>query len=261
MRNALRYQFAGFLKGYKIMSRINGFVGRRNFLKIAGIGSLGVGVTAASGALFKQEPAIADNPPSAVKPKPVTPDAALKNLIEGNNRFVVNKRLYPRQSKSRLEETSLGQYPFAAILGCADSRVPAEIVFDQGLGDLFVVRVAGNVVSPETIGSLEFSTAVLGAQLIVVLGHAKCGAVSAAVKGTPLPGRIGSFVEEIKPAVEIARNKPGNLEDNAIIANVQYQAQRLAESSTILKGLIKEGKLKIVGGRYDLATGKVTIVT
>ncbi|MBD2568587.1 carbonic anhydrase [Anabaena lutea] len=243
------------------MSKINGFVGRRNFLKLAGVGSLGIGVTAASTILLKGEPAIADNPPTSVKPQPISPDAALKSLVAGNQRFVEGKRLNPHQSKSRLQETALAQYPFAAILGCADSRVPAEIVFDQGLGDLFVVRVAGNVVSPTAIGSLEFSTAVLGAQLIVVLGHAKCGAVAAAIKGDPLPGRIGTFVEEIKPAVESVRNKTGNLEENSIIANVQYQAQNLAESSTILSGLIKEGKLKIVGGRYDLATGKVTIVT
>lgn len=242
------------------MSKINGFVGRRNFLKLAGVGSLGIGVTAASTILLKGEPAIADNPPTSVKPQPISSDAALKSLVAGNQRFVEGKRLNPHQSKLRLEETAVAQYPFAAILGCADSRVPAEIVFDQGLGDLFVVRVAGNVASPTAIGSLEFCTAVLGAQLIVVLGHAKCGAVSAAIKGDPLPGRIGVFVEEIKPAVESVRNKTGNLEENSIIANVQYQAQNLAESSTILRGLIKEGKLKIVGGRYDLATGKVTIV-
>ncbi|MBD2383854.1 carbonic anhydrase [Cylindrospermum sp. FACHB-282] len=243
------------------MSRINGFVGRRNFLKLAGVGSIGIGATAAAGTvLWKGEPAIADNPSTAVKPQPVTPQAALKSLVEGNQRFVNGKRLNPNQSKLRLQETSVAQYPFAAVLGCADSRVPAEMIFDQGLGDLFVVRVAGNVVSPEAIGSLEFGTAVLGAQLILVLGHSKCGAVSAAVKGDPLPGRISSFVEEIKPAVENARSKTGNIEDNSVIANVQYQAERLAESSTILRSLIKEGKLKIAGGRYDLATGKVTLV-
>ena len=139
--------------------------------------------------------------------------------------------------------------------------MPAEIVFDQGLGDLFVVRVAGNVASPTVIGSLEFASAVLGSQLIVVLGHARCGAVSAAVKGDPLPGRIGVVVEEIKPAVERVRLKTGDLEQNSITANVQYQAEKLAESSTILAGLIKQGKLRIVGGQYDLATGKLSLVT
>jgi carbonic anhydrase len=248
-----------------LMTRINGFVGRRNFLKLVGVGSLGIGATAgAGGLLWRPDLAVAQQPSNSnvvQKPQPVNPQAALKRLTEGNQRFVEGKRLNPNQSKLRLQETSVAQYPFAAILGCADSRVPAEIVFDQGLGDLFVVRLAGNVASQTAIGSLEFSTAVLGAQLIVVLGHAKCGAVAAAIKGEPLPGRIGTFVEEIKPAVETARTKTGNLEENSIIANVQYQAQRLKESSTILRNLIKENKLQIVGGRYDLATGKVTLVT
>ncbi|AFZ22950.1 carbonic anhydrase [Cylindrospermum stagnale PCC 7417] len=243
------------------MSRINGFVGRRNFLKLAGVGSIGIGATAAGSVLWKQEEAVAQKPATSVqKPQAVNPDAALKSLVEGNQRFIDGKRLNPNQSKFRLQETSVAQYPFAAVLGCADSRVPAEIVFDQGFGDLFVTRLAGNVASPETIGSLEYATAVLGVQLIIVLGHASCGAVLAAVEGKPLPGRISSFVEEIKPAVEKAKTKTGNLENNSIIANVQYQAARLAEGSTILGQLIKEGKLKIVGGFYDLAVGKVTLV-
>jgi carbonic anhydrase len=175
--------------------------------------------------------------------------------------YLEGKRQNPNQSRLRLQETSVAQYPFASILGCADSRVPGEIVFDQGLGDLFVVRVAGNVASQTAIGSLEFSTAVLGSQLIVVVGHSRCGAVIAAAKGDPLPGRIGVFVEKIKPAVNRVRAKTGDLEENSIIANVQYQAEKLAESSTILRGLINEGKLKIVGGRYDLTSGKFTIVT
>lgn len=244
------------------MSKINGFVGRRNFLKLVGIGSATIGATAIGSTLLSEEPALAQKPTTTeTKPQPVNPQAALKRLMEGNKRFIDGKRLNPNQSKLRLQETSVAQYPFAAILGCADSRVPAEIVFDQGLGDLFVVRVAGNVASQTAIGSLEFATAVLGAQLIVVVGHAKCGAVIAATKSDPLPGRIGVFVEEIKPAVERVRNKTGSLEENAIIANVQYQAEKLAESSTILRGLIKEGKLQIVGGRYDLASGKVTLLT
>ncbi|WP_413201306.1 carbonic anhydrase [Nostoc piscinale] len=241
------------------MSKINGFVGRRNFLKIAGVGS--IGASAAATSLLKGEPAVAQQKPDTdVKPEPVNPGTALKRIIEGNQRFVEGKRLNPNQSRLRLQETAVAQYPFASILGCADSRVPAEIVFDQGLGDLFVVRVAGNVASQTAIGSLEFATSVLGSQLIVVVGHAKCGAVSAAIQGAPLPGRIGVFVEEIKPAVESVRHKTGSLDENSIIANVQYQVARLSESSTILKGLVKEGKLKIVGGRYDLTTGKFTLV-
>jgi carbonic anhydrase len=245
------------------MSKINGFVGRRDFLKWAGVGGFGLAATTAGSLLWTPEPAVAQKPATTTqsKPQPVSPDEALKKLMEGNARFVEGKRQNPNQSRMRLQETVVAQYPFAAVLGCADSRVPAEIVFDQGLGDLFVVRVAGNVASQTAIGSLEFATAVLGAQLIMVLGHSKCGAVSAAIKGDPLPGRIGVFVEEIKPAVEKVRLKTGDIEENSIIANVQYQATNLAESSTILGGLIKQGKLKIAGSRYDLATGKVTLLT
>ncbi|BDA66699.1 Twin-arginine translocation pathway signal [Calothrix sp. PCC 7716] len=246
------------------MTRINGFVGRRNLLKLAGIGGAGIAASAVtSGLLLNGEEAEAQTTPTKTekRPKPVSPDEALKKLLRGNERFVAGKRANPNQSQLRLLETSVAQYPYASILGCADSRVPAEIVFDQGLGDLFVVRVAGNVASQTAIGSLEFSSAVLGSQLIVVLGHAKCGAVVAAVKGDPLPGRIGIFVEEIKPAVESVRQKTGDLEKNSIIANIQYQVKKLPETSTILGNLVKEGKLKIVGGIYDLSSGKVTLVT
>jgi carbonic anhydrase len=246
------------------MTRINGFVGRRNLLKLAGIGGAGIAASAVtSGLILSGEEAEAQTNPTTTtnKPRPVTPEEALQKILRGNERFVAGKRSNPNQSKLRLLETSAAQYPYASILGCADSRVPAEIVFDQGLGDLFVVRVAGNIASQTAIGSLEFSSAVLGSQLIVVLGHAKCGAVVAAVKGDPLPGRIGVFVEEIKPAVESVRQKTGDLEKNSIIANIQYQVKRLPETSTILGGLVKEGKLKIVGGIYDLSSGKVTIVT
>jgi carbonic anhydrase len=243
--------------------RINGFVGRRNFLKLVGVGSAGIAATSSMGSIIlNDEEAVAQKPSTpAKKPQSVSPDTALKQLLDGNKRFVEGKRAAPNQSHLRLQETAVAQYPFASILGCADSRVPAEIVFDQGLGDLFVVRVAGNISSQTAIGSLEFSTAVLGSQLIVVLGHAKCGAVIAAIKNEPLPGRIGVFVEEIKPAVESVRFKTGDLEKNSIISNVQYQVKKLAESSTIIGGLIKEGKLKIVGGLYDLSSGKVTLVT
>lgn len=244
------------------MSGINGFVGRRNFLKLLGIGSAGV---AASGLILNEEEVVAQlSKPQAApekKVQPVSPTEALQKLLRGNERFVNGKRENPNQSRARLMETSVAQYPYASILGCADSRVPSELLFDQGLGDLFVVRVAGNVGSQTAIGSLEFASAVLGSQLIMVLGHTKCGAVLAAIKNEPLPGRIGVFVEEIKPAIESVREKTGDIEKNSMIANVQYQVKKLSESSTILGGLVKEGKLKIVGGVYELTTGKVTLVT
>ena len=195
------------------------------------------------------------------RPQPTSPDAALARLLEGNQRFVDEMCQNPQRSGSRLQETAFAQYPFAAILGCGDSRVPTEIIFDQGLGDLFVIRVAGNVASQTVIGSLEFATSVLRTQLVVVVGHSGCNAVAAAVKGELLPGRIGGFVEDIKPAVARVKDKTGDLEENAVIANIQYQAQKLAESSAILADLIQAGKLKIVGGQYDLQTGKFAIVT
>ncbi|MBE9193149.1 carbonic anhydrase [Gloeocapsopsis crepidinum LEGE 06123] len=203
--------------------------------------------------------ALAANPPE--KPQSVSPDAALQRLLEGNQRFVDGAYQNLQQSQSRFQETASAQYPFASILGCADSRVPTEIIFDQGVGDLFVIRLAGNVASQTAIGSLEFATSVLGTQLIVVVGHSDCGAVAAAVKGELLPGQIGGFLENIKPTVARVKDKTGDLKANTVIANIQYQAQKLAESSTILAGLIQAGKLKIVGGQYDLRTGKFTIVT
>lgn len=242
------------------MSRINGFVGRRHLLKLAGVGGVGL---ASAGSVFLSTQQTAEPQPAATqeKPRPVSPDAALKRMLEGNKRFVQQKNQQPNQSRLRLQEVALAQYPFVAMLSCADSRVPVEIIFDQGFGDLFVVRMAGNVVSPTTVGSLEFSTAVLGTQLIMVLGHERCGAVAAAVKGDPLPGRIGTFVEDIKPAVARVKAKAGDPVENAVVANVQYQVELLKDTSVMLKQFIQEGKLKIVGGRYDLDTGAVTIVT
>lgn len=245
------------------MSRINGFIGRRNLLKLAGASGLGLAATSAGGFLWGAQEAVVPQSAQAQaqgRPPAVDADTALKRLLEGNKRFVEDKR-QNLEAKLRLQETAAAQFPFASVLGCADSRFPAEIVLDQGLGDLFVVRVAGNVASQTAIGSLEFSTAVLGTQLILVIGHERCGAVAAAVEGNPLPGRIGVFVEDIKPAVRRVRNRPGDAVDNAVIANIQYQVEKLKETSTILSNLLREGKLKIVGGRYDLDSGELLIVT
>ncbi|MEH2306389.1 carbonic anhydrase [Nostoc sp.] len=240
------------------MSRINGFVGRRDFLKFASV--VGIAATAFGDSFWNREQtAIADIHP--VSSNPVSPNEAIKRLLDGNQRFINQKRQYPDQSLEHLRLVAKAQYPFAAILGCADSRVPAEIVFDQGLGDLFVVRVAGNVVSDIVIGSLEYSTTVLGSQLIVVLGHKRCGAVAEAIKNEPLPGRIGLIIEGIKPSVERVKLRTGDNMQNAVIANIQYQTEKLQESSTILAKLLSEGKLKIVGACYDIDTGKVKIIT
>ena len=244
------------------MTRKNEFVGRRNLLKLVGVGGASLAVTSAAGNfIWGAQSAIAQPAKLENKPQPVDPNQALQRLLEGNQRFVNGKRQNPNQSRFRLQETAVAQYPFASILGCADSRVPAEIVFDQGLGDLFVVRLAGNVVSPTATGSLEFATSVLGSQLIIVLGHERCGAVQAALKSDLLPGRIGTFVEDIKPALNGIKAQSNDAVNEAVIANVRYQVKLLRESSSILSQLVQDGKLKIVGGRYDLDTGAVTLVT
>ncbi|BAZ01537.1 carbonic anhydrase [Tolypothrix tenuis PCC 7101] len=228
---------------------------RRNLLKL-GAGAVSSGVLAAGlGANLAAPERV-----SAQDKKEITPDAALKELLDGNDRFVKAKKRNPHQSLKRLQEVAKGQNPFASILGCADSRVPSEIVFDQGLGDLFVCRVAGNIATPEETGSLEFGSLVLGSKLILVLGHERCGAVDATIKGAAVPGEIGSLLAAIKPGVEQSQGKPGDKLENACKANVLVQIEKL-KSSPVLAGLIKENKLKIVGGYYDLDTGKVSLVS
>lgn len=175
-------------------------------------------------------------------------------LSEGNKRFVRGEALAPHRNLQRLQEVAALQSPFAVFLGCADSRVPVEIVFDQGFGDLFVTRIAGNIATPEIIGSLEFATLVLGAKIIYVLGHTSCGAVTAAMKREPVPGQISSLFQYLRPAVKLS----GNDLDRAIRENVLNQALTIAEASPVIAALIDEGKLKVAGGVYDLATGIVT---
>ncbi|MEG3920979.1 carbonic anhydrase [Microcoleus sp. POL10_C6] len=225
---------------------------RRNSLKFVA-GAIGTGILAAgAGADFAApEPAIAQND--------LTPDGALQKLMDGNKRFVERKRQSPNQDLPRLVEVAKSQKPFAAILGCADSRFPSEIIFDQGLGDLFVCRVAGNVATPEEIGSLEFGTLVLGAKVLVVIGHKRCGAVDATIKGAQVPGQIGSLLDAIKPAVESSKSQAGDKLENASKANVVLQANKL-KASPVISQLIAENKLKVVGGYYDLDTGAVNIL-
>lgn len=191
----------------------------------------------------------------------LTPDEALSKLMEGNQRFVTNRRLNPNQDSVRIRQVATGQAPFAAILSCADSRVAPEIVFDQGIGDLFVVRVAGNIAITEDIASEEFAVGVLKAPLLVVLGHERCGAVQAALEtATELPGVIESLVYAIRPAVTASEGKSGDRLTNAIKENVRLQVQRLQTSSVIAKA-VAEGKLKVVGAYYDLDTAEVSLVS
>jgi carbonic anhydrase len=187
----------------------------------------------------------------------LSPAEALEFLYQGNRRFAAGASLEPNRDLARLREIADGQTPFAAFLGCADSRVPVEIIFDQGFGDLFVTRIAGNVATSENIGSLEFGTQVLGAKVLFVLGHTNCGAVAATTKREPVPGQISSLFQYIRPAVRSV----GNNLDDAVRANVRLQAQTLAEASPVIAERIRTGKLIVAGGIYDLTTGLVTPVS
>ena len=193
---------------------------------------------------------------SLVKPPDLTPDEVLDLLMQGNERFVAGKVAPPQRNLARLQEVLAGQAPVAVFLGCADSRVPVEIVFDQGVGDLFVARVAGNIATPEIIGSLEFGTAVLGAKVLFVLGHTSCGAVAASLSGKEVPGQISTLFQHLRPAVRAANGDAAI----AVRENVRHQANLVAESSPVIARLVREGKLRVAGGVYDLATGRVNPV-
>jgi len=230
---------------------------RRSLFKF-GAGAIGTGVMTAG--LGSNLLAAEKKAPVAPAEDDITPDKALQELLDGNDRFVKSKRRNPHQTHSRLVEVAKSQKPFASILGCADSRVPSEIVFDQGLGDLFVCRIAGNIATTQQIGSLEFGSLVLGSKVIMVMGHERCGAVDAAIKGAQVPGQIGSLLEAIKPSVEKSKEEAGDKLENACRANILAQVEKL-KSSSVLSELIKAEKLKVVGGYYDLDTGKISLVS
>jgi carbonic anhydrase len=189
-------------------------------------------------------------------PYPNTPDEAIKRIREGNSRFVNDEALHPNRNDERKILQAQKQTPFVAIMGCSDSRVPSEIIFDQGLGDIFVVRTAGQVMADASVGSLEFATAVLGVKAIVVLGHEKCGAVKGALGKDPLPGKIEYLVQQIRPAIQPYLGDQSKLEE-AAHKNVEYQVKKIKEMNPILKKYIDEGKIKVIGAMYNLSTGKV----
>jgi carbonic anhydrase len=190
--------------------------------------------------------------------------SALRELLEGNARYVAARMTRPDQTAERRAEVAAAQHPFAVIFGCSDSRVPAEIVFDQGLGDLFVVRVAGPVIDDAVLGSLEFAALELKVPLILVLGHERCGAVTAALaavdQGTTPPGHITALVDAITPAVKRAKGRSGDALDNAVRANVELVVEKLRTSRQVLAGQVSSGKLRIVGARYDLEAGRVDVI-
>jgi carbonic anhydrase len=211
--------------------------------------------------------AIAAAPPAPGTPPPpnaIAPADALKRVLDGNARYAANTPNERDFSSGRAARVQ-GQYPIAAILSCADSRVAPELAFDQGPGDLFVVRVAGNVVNPDLLASLEYGVQFLGVPLIMVLGHTGCGAVDAAIKvlktKAVLPGHLPELITAIKPAVIVAeKTQAGNLLDNAITENVRRQVARLKSSPPVVQKLYAGKKIDIVGGVYDLATGKIALV-
>jgi carbonic anhydrase len=196
-------------------------------------------------------------PRSALAQSNLSPDAALRQLMDGNQRFMARRLTLDQEDLAILRQnTAEKQEPFAAVLSCADSRVPVELVFDQSIGHLFVTRVAGNVATSEVIASLEYGAAVLGTKAILVLGHGNCGAVKATIEGKAVPGQISTLYPHIRPAVDQAGS---NLEA-ATKANAKIQAALLRQASTVISGLVKESKLKVVAGYYDIASGSVTLL-
>ena len=185
---------------------------------------------------------------------------ALQTLIEGNKRFAAMNGTHPNQGKERRDEVKGGQKPFAVIVGCSDSRIPPEILFDQGIGDIFVIRLAGNIVDDTALGSIEYAVDHLGTRLVVVLGHAKCGAVTAATQGGEAHGHIGSIVQLIIPAVEQARAKSGDLVDNSIKENARLVAATIASSKPILSKMVEDGKIAVLPAYYDIDTGMVELL-
>ncbi|TCT08052.1 carbonic anhydrase [Aquabacter spiritensis] len=205
-------------------------------------------------------PAFAQGTP----PNAISPDAALKRLMDGNARYAANAPNQRDFSAGRAARAT-AQYPFASILSCADSRVAPELAFDEGPGELFVVRVAGNFVNNDGLASLEYGAKFLGSPLIMVLGHSNCGAVDATIKvlkdNIQLPGHLPDLVNAIKPAVEKAKaEKPGNLLDAAISSNVAFNVERLKTANPILSQMVSDKKVMVVGAVYDLASGKVNMV-
>ena len=192
----------------------------------------------------------------------LTPKCAHNILVEGNKRFAENLKAQ-RNLRDQVFETSKGQYPFAVILSCIDSRVPAELVFDQGIGDIFSVRIAGNIVNEDILGSMEYACKVAGSKIVIVMGHTKCGAVTSACKGVEL-GNITSLLSKIKPAVISIRKGENEMTDNQVeevsVVNVQFSIERIRKESPILAEMEENGEIEIVGATYNVSTGEVQFI-
>lgn len=227
----------------------------------SGLAAAGLATAGLLGGLALPGQAFAEAP---VRPNAISPDEALKRLTAGNGRYAANK---PRQhdfSAGRAARAR-AQYPFAAIVSCADSRVAPELAFDQGPGELFVCRVAGNFVNEDGLASLEYGVQFLGVPLIMVLGHSNCGAISATIKvvqeNVTLPGHLPGLVNALKPGIEAAiARKPKDLLAAATEENVRYNVKRLREATPILSQAVADKKVQVVGGVYEISTGKVVAV-
>jgi carbonic anhydrase len=230
-------------------------LGRRSFLKLTAAAAVGLAACKTS---------VAAPPKAAPKPENVmSPDAALERLLKGNGRYVAGVAK-PHDFRHEREALTKGQNPFAGILGCADSRVAPEFAFDAGRGDLFVCRVAGNVMNDDIVASFEYAVSVLNTPLLMVLGHRGCGAVDAALKsvrdGTTLPGHLPSLVDSIRPAVKAVLERPGSVLDNAIHENVALNVEKMKTTMPILSQYIGQNKIRVVGAVYNLENGRVELV-
>lgn len=189
----------------------------------------------------------------------ISPDNAMEMLKEGNHRFL-NKKEIQRDLNAQVKQTSEGQYPYAVVLSCIDSRVPVELAFDQGIGDIFSARVAGNIVNEDVLGSIEYACGVAGSKAILVLGHTKCGAVTSACKGVEL-GNITALLSKVKPAIKEVQERTGGLEVEEVTkSNVHQSIKEIREKSPLLADLENEGKIKIVGAVYHVEDGRVTFL-
>lgn len=187
----------------------------------------------------------------------ISPDAVLGELMAGNKRCISDRLTYHEQDLSILRRhTAEKQEPFVAVLSCADSRVPVEIIFDQSIGHVFVIRVAGNIVTPEIVASVEYSAAVLGVKAALVLGHSNCGAVKAAIEGKEAPGQISALYQHIQPAL----GRSGGNVEAAIKANAELQSDLLRKASTVISRLVRDNQFKVAADLYDIANGSVTLL-
>ena len=228
-------------------------IGRRDFMKFGAAGVVALGLGGVPGQARAAEGA----------PTTLSPDEALAALKSGNERYVSNPQLCSADLAESRGAVAGHQAPWATIIGCADSRVPPELIFGgRGVGEVFVARNAGNLVDTATLGTVEYGAAVLGSPLIIVLAHTACGAVEAAcdvvVKNASYPGAIGPMIEPIVPAALAVRNDPGDFVNNAARASAKRTAGRLTAASTLIAGLVGAGKVKIAAAIYDLETGVVT---